>query len=224
MTVEFSGSLVVKRPILSIYLLLIIVVAACKTTTQPATSTILASTPTKDKKLQEKWYSVYFTDPDSPTAGSYRGGPDDALAQAIRRARLSVDIAITHLNLWSIRITHLNLWSIRDALIAAHDSGVNVRVVVESDNLDEVEIQELKSAGIEVLDDRRESYMHHKFVVIDKSDVCTGSMNFTINGAYYNDNNLICIRSSPLAENYTTEFEEMFITDMFGDDIILICQ
>jgi phosphatidylserine/phosphatidylglycerophosphate/cardiolipin synthase-like enzyme len=186
MTIEFIGNLMVKRPILTIYLLLTILVAACKTTTQPETSTILASTPTKDNKLQEKWYSVYFTDPDSPTAGSYRGGPDDALAQAIRRARLSVDIAITH----------LNLWSIRDALIAAHDSGVNVRVVVESDNLDEVEIQELKSAGIEVLGDRRESYMHHKFVVIDKSDVCTGSMNFTINGAYYNDNNLICIRSS----------------------------
>ena len=87
--------------------------------------------------------------------------------------------------------------------------------------MDEVEIQDLRDAGIEILGDRRESFMHHKFVVIDKSDVWTGSMNFTINGAYYNDNNLIHIRSSRLAENFTTEFEEMFLDDMFGDNVVV---
>jgi phosphatidylserine/phosphatidylglycerophosphate/cardiolipin synthase-like enzyme len=59
--------------------------------------------------------------------------------------------------------------------------------------------------------------MHNKFVVIDRQEVWTGSMNFTINGAYRNDNNLIRIRSTQLAENYTTEFEEMFIDDRFGE-------
>ena len=157
------------------------------------------------------WFSVYFSDPDSPTAGSFRGGPDTVLAEAIRKARLSVDVAIYH----------FNLWSIRDALIAAHESGVMVRVVAESDNMDEVEILELQQAGIEVLGDRRESFMHHKFVIIDKAEVWTGSMNFTINGAYRNNNNLICIRSSRIAENFSTEFEEMFVNDMFGDNVML---
>jgi phosphatidylserine/phosphatidylglycerophosphate/cardiolipin synthase-like enzyme len=119
-----------------------------------------------------------------------------------------------------VAIYHLNLWSIRDALLAAHKAGVQVRIVAESDNLDEVEIQELREAGIEVLGDRRESLMHNKFVVIDGVDVWTGSMNFTVNGAYRNDNNLIHIRSTKLAENFTTEFEEMFVQDMFGDDVI----
>ena len=153
---------------------------------------------------------VYFSAPDDPDTGSYRGGPDGTLAEAIRNAELSVDAAIYH----------LNLWSIRDALIAAHNAGVQVRVVAESDNLDEVEIQELQDAGIEVLGDRRESLMHNKFVVIDGLDVWTGSMNFTVNGAYRNDNNLIHIRSNKLAENFTTEFEEMFVQDMFGDNTI----
>jgi phosphatidylserine/phosphatidylglycerophosphate/cardiolipin synthase-like enzyme len=153
---------------------------------------------------------VFFTDPDNPDSGSYRGGPDDVLAEAIREAEFSVDAAIYH----------LNLWSIRDALIGAHDAGLQVRVVIESDNMDEIEIQELREAGIEVLGDRRESLMHNKFVVIDEMDVWTGSMNFTVNGAYRNDNNLIHIRSSKLAENYTIEFEEMFSDDMFGDNII----
>jgi len=174
--------------------------------TPPSQATLAATAgiPTED------WYSVYFTNPDSPTAGTFRGGPDTALADAIRNARLSIDAAIYH----------LNLWSIRDVLIAAHDSGIAVRLVLESDNMDEVEIQDLQDAGIEILGDRRESLMHNKFVIIDKSEVWTGSMNFTINGAYYNDNNLIRIRSSQLAKNYTREFEEMFVQDLFGNDLV----
>jgi phosphatidylserine/phosphatidylglycerophosphate/cardiolipin synthase-like enzyme len=152
----------------------------------------------------------FFSVPDDPSAGSYRGGPDEALAQAIREAQFSVDAAIYD----------LNLWSIRDAMLAAQRAGVQVRLVTESDNLDESEIQDLLDAGIEVLGDRRESLMHNKFVVIDGLDVWTGSMNLTVNGAYRNDNNLIHIRSTQLAENYTTEFEEMFVQDMFGDDVI----
>ena len=63
----------------------------------------------------------------------------------------------------------LNLWSIRDALISAHRRGVDVRMVTDSDNMDEQEVQEIKAAGIEVLGDRHESLMHDKFVVIDRS-------------------------------------------------------
>jgi phosphatidylserine/phosphatidylglycerophosphate/cardiolipin synthase-like enzyme len=111
-----------------------------------------------------------------------------------------------------------NLWSLRDALVAAHKNGVTVRVVVESDNLDELEIQDLIEEGIEVLGDRREGLMHNKFVIIDRLEVWTGSMNFTTNGAYLNDNNLLRIRSSRLAEDYTVEFEEMFVEDLFGPD------
>jgi phosphatidylserine/phosphatidylglycerophosphate/cardiolipin synthase-like enzyme len=86
--------------------------------------------------------------------------------------------------------------------------------------MDEIEIQQLVDAGIQVLGDRRESLMHNKFVVIDGMEVWTGSMNFTVNGAYRNDNNLVHIHSSELAQNYTTEFDEMFVQDMFGDTIL----
>jgi phosphatidylserine/phosphatidylglycerophosphate/cardiolipin synthase-like enzyme len=91
-------------------------------------------------------------------------------------------------------------------------------VVIESDNLDEPEVQDLISAGIDVLGDRREGLMHNKFVIIDALEVWTGSMNFTTNGAYLNDNNLVRIRSSRLAQDYTVEFEEMFEDDLFGPD------
>lgn len=113
-------------------------------------------------------------------------------------------------------IYDLNLWSIRDALIAAHRRGVAVRMVTDSDNMDEQEVQELKEAGIEVLGDRHENLMHDKFVVIDQLEVWSGSMNFTTGGGYLDNNNLIYLRSSKLAEDYTREFEQMFVDDHFG--------
>ncbi|MFZ0531604.1 MAG: phospholipase D-like domain-containing protein [Anaerolineales bacterium] len=154
------------------------------------------------------WYTVYFTDPTSPTATSYRGGPDESLVAAIDQARLSVDVAIYD----------LNLWSLRNALINAHRRGVAVRMVTDSDNMDEQEVQEVNEAGIEVLGDRQESLMHDKFVIIDRSEIWTGSMNFTTGGGYLDNNNLIHLRSSKLAEDYTHEFEQMFIDDHFGSN------
>jgi len=166
------------------------------------------ATATLPPAIIEDWFRVYFTDPASPGASSYRGGIDEALATSIDQARLSVDMAIYD----------LNLWSLRDALINAHRRGVTVRMVTESDNMDELEIQELKEAGIEVLGDRRESLMHHKFVIIDRSEVWTGSMNFTTGGGYTDNNNLIRLRSTRLAHDYTHEFEQMFVEDHFGSN------
>jgi phosphatidylserine/phosphatidylglycerophosphate/cardiolipin synthase-like enzyme len=165
--------------------------------------TAIAVTPSPEAA---ETITIYFTDPTSPSASSYRGGIDEFLAAAIDQAQASVDLAVYD----------LNLWSLRDALIATHQRGVAVRMVTESDNLDEPEIQELRDAGIEVLGDRREGLMHNKFVIIDRWEVWTGSTNFTTNGSYLNDNNLVRIRSARLAEDYIAEFEEMFVADAFG--------
>jgi phosphatidylserine/phosphatidylglycerophosphate/cardiolipin synthase-like enzyme len=156
------------------------------------------------------WLQVYFTDPASPQARDYTGGPDQVLAAAIDRARLSVDVAAYS----------LNLWSIRDALIRAHRRGVAVRLVMESDNMDAAEVQDLIDGGIPVIGDRREGLMHDKFVVIDRAEVWTGSMNLTVGGAYRDNNNLICIRSTPLATDYTARFEDMFLRDRFGPEAV----
>jgi phosphatidylserine/phosphatidylglycerophosphate/cardiolipin synthase-like enzyme len=154
------------------------------------------------------WLQIYFTDPNAPSALNYEGGPDQALVSAIDAARLSVDVAAYS----------LNLWSIRDALIHAHQRGVIVRMVMESDNMEDSEVQDLKDAGIPILGDQREGLMHDKFMVIDRVAVWTGSMNFTVGGTYRDNNNLICIRSIQVAEDYTNEFEEMFSHNRFGPD------
>jgi phosphatidylserine/phosphatidylglycerophosphate/cardiolipin synthase-like enzyme len=168
------------------------------------------SIPLSPAAAPSEWYSVYFTDPNGPAAEYYSSGPDEALAAAIDQARLCVDVAVYD----------LDLSSISNALINAHRRGVIVRVVTESDNMDSVEtkIPALKEAGIPVIGDRREGLMHNKFTVIDRMEVWSGSMNYTANDAYRNDNNLIRIRSTKLAEDYTAEFNEMFEQDLFGVD------
>jgi phosphatidylserine/phosphatidylglycerophosphate/cardiolipin synthase-like enzyme len=164
-----------------------------------------APLPTLQIDPESAW-TVLFTDAGGPEAASYRGGPDAYLADAIDAARYSVDVAIYH----------LDLWSIRDALIRAHRRGLPVRLVVESDYHSEAEITELEQEGIEIIGDLREHLMHHKFVILDGMEVWTGSMNFTVRGAYINNNNLLAVRSSELAQWFTQEFEEMFLEDRFG--------
>ena len=164
---------------------------------------------TEDSALPQEdspWYSLYFTRPGGPESSALLGGPDEALAAAIAGARLSVDMAAYD----------IDLYRIRDALLDAHRRGLSVRVVTDSDYLDEDAVQTIQEEGIPLLGDRREGSMHNKFVVIDRQEVWTGSMNFTVNDAYRNDNNLIRLRSLQLSQDYTVEFEEMFEGDLFG--------
>ena len=101
---------------------------------------------------------------------------------------------------------------IADALIKAHDRGVRVRVVTETDNIDDSEIGRLQEVGIPVVDDgARDGLMHHKFIVIDERYVWTGSYNTTYNGAHKNENNVVLIDSVMLAYNFTQEFRELFL-------------
>jgi phosphatidylserine/phosphatidylglycerophosphate/cardiolipin synthase-like enzyme len=148
------------------------------------------------------WIRVYFTSPRYPDDDAYhQGGVDEQLVAAINQAQASVDVAAYE----------LNLASVTDALIAAHERGVQVRFVTDSDNAGEEAVAALEDAGIPVVEDQRDSgLMHDKFVVIDRQWVWTGSWNLTENDTYRNNNNAVLIASAALAENYAAEFEEMF--------------
>jgi phosphatidylserine/phosphatidylglycerophosphate/cardiolipin synthase-like enzyme len=110
--------------------------------------------------------------------------------------------------------------SVRNALINAHERGATVRVVMESSNMDRSDPQRLIEAGIPVIGDHRDGLMHDKFIIIDKSEVWLGSMNFTDGGAYDDNNNLMRIHSTKMAENYLKEFEEMFADNQFGEQVV----
>jgi phosphatidylserine/phosphatidylglycerophosphate/cardiolipin synthase-like enzyme len=149
------------------------------------------------------WIHVYFTNPRYPDEEDDRyAGLDEDLAALLDQAENTVDLVAYD----------FDLESLAEALIAAEERGVRVRMVVESDNVlsNEHLLVGLERAGIPVIEDKRQSgLMHNKFVVIDEQWVFTGSWNMTENGTYRNNNNAVLIASPALAENYTIEFGEM---------------
>ena len=220
--------LMLKR-ILFFALLVSLVLAACQPVTSvppttvtddspgPATQPPVTQPPTEAIEqipvhvgygYQGSWFEVYFTDPANPAAKQDSGGVEEAVIASIDSARLTIDAAFYS----------LSLREIANALLRARDRGVQVRVVMESDNRDKSVPQALIEGGIPILGDRRDGLMHDKFIIIDRSEVWMGSMNYTVNGAYDDNNNMIHIRSVKVAENYMVEFEEMYTDDLFGAD------
>ena len=189
------------------HLLIIIMVflfAACQPD-EPSWLDPLPSTTASVHTSPDQIFSVYFT---APSNDDFRGGPDQFLVEALDQARSGIDAALYD----------LNLWSVRNALLRAYERGVLVRLVMEEDSQDRQEVQELIEVGIPIVFDQTDSLMHNKFLVIDGAEVWTGSMNLTVNGAYRHLNNLIRVRSSRLAENYSVEFDEMFLEGYFGEN------
>lgn len=106
---------------------------------------------------------------------------------------------------------------ITQALVQAAQRGVRVRLVTETNYLDESGVKALQAVGVPVVDDRRDgALMHDKFMVFDGKAVWTGSMNFTENCAYKNNNNGIYLDDPRLAANYATKFQWMFEQHKFG--------
>lgn len=156
-------------------------------------------------------WQLYFNEPaEGAGRAAYQGGIDTALAAAIANARATVDIAAFELN--SDAITQ--------ALRAAHRRGINVRIVADDVHglADAVnpQLRALKAAGIPLVTDERSGLMHNKFVIVDQREVWTGSLNFTVNGSYRNNNNLLALESPLAAAAFEAEFEEMFIGREFG--------
>ena len=156
------------------------------------------------------FWQVFFSAPTgSRDPATYVGGIDVPLAAAIDAAQRTLDIAAFE---WNNPL-------LTEAVLNARRRGVRVRIVTDNTHglqSDTGTLNQLIEAGIPVVDDARRALMHNKFMIIDSTTVWTGSMNFTINGAYRNNNNLLSLRSRRAVESYQGEFNEMFIDGQFG--------
>ncbi|MCA9996675.1 MAG: hypothetical protein KDE56_13040 [Anaerolineales bacterium] len=154
------------------------------------------------------WYEIYFTNPTCPPEEERHGGLDEYIAADLARAETQVDIAAFD----------LDAEPIVNALIMLEGRGVTVRVVTDEDNAELSSIRRMRRNGISVIEDKRRALMHNKFIVIDGRFLWVGSMNFTTNGVYCNNNNIVRFDSPELAANYTTEMSEMYDQQLFGPD------
>jgi phosphatidylserine/phosphatidylglycerophosphate/cardiolipin synthase-like enzyme len=148
-----------------------------------------------------RWYQLHFTDPaTTANADNPTGGIPAAIIRSFDQAQRSIDVAIYE----------IDYQPFAEALIAAHERGVAVRVVTDSDYRDEKPVKAIARAGIPVAEDKRDAFMHHKFAVLDGARVWSGSMNFTFSDSYRNNNSMLLIESATLAENYSAQFERLF--------------
>ena len=164
--------------------------------------------PVTDPAAPADWYEIYFTNPTCPPEADRVGGLDEDIASDMLSAEVRVDIAAYD----------LDVDPIVQALIDLEERGVEVRVVTDTDNASLSSINRLRRNGISVVEDKRSALMHDKFVVIDGRITWLGSMNFTTNGVYCNNNNIVRIASPRLAANYTAEMDEMYDDSLFGPD------
>jgi phosphatidylserine/phosphatidylglycerophosphate/cardiolipin synthase-like enzyme len=159
---------------------------------------------------QKGFWQVYFTAPTgSGNRANYVGGIDNQLADAINQVQRTLDIAAFEFNDPVITA----------AVLAAHQRGVTVRMVVDDENgikNNDTTLGQLTAVGIPIIPDNRPALMHNKFMIMDSITVWTGSYNYTINDTYRNNNNLLSFRSQKMVQNFQNEFNKMFEQKKFG--------
>ncbi|HET8627110.1 MAG TPA: phospholipase D-like domain-containing protein [Thermomicrobiales bacterium] len=160
------------------------------------------------------WYVLCFTDPKYPdNPANHKGGLDVQLVQFMDKAQHTLDVADYD----------FDLADVADAMVRAKQRGVTVRMVTDSDTINDTKnkpvqdaLGKLKKAGITFIGDDRKPIMHNKFTVVDQEWVETGSWNYTDGDTYHLNNNMIIIHSKDLAANYAAEFDKMFVKRQFG--------
>jgi phosphatidylserine/phosphatidylglycerophosphate/cardiolipin synthase-like enzyme len=151
---------------------------------------------------------VFFTTPTLAYPDKPAQRPRSPLLLAVLA---DIDAARTSVDLASF---DFDIVEVTNALLHARQRGVAVRLIVDSENLDTPEVSEqtgrLQSAGIPVHFDRREPFMHNKFIVVDSAIIWTGSWNVTTNDTFRNNNNMLRFASRAITADYSAEFAQMF--------------
>ncbi|MBN2331813.1 MAG: DUF1669 domain-containing protein [Deltaproteobacteria bacterium] len=141
---------------------------------------------------------------------SPEGGAEQVLVEKIDGAKTSIRVAV---------YTFTNR-VLAQALLRAQERGVAVSLILDGN--DESEYSKgfyLYKRGIDVRYARgrrrkgkKASFglMHHKFAVIDKKTVITGSYNWTASAEQWNYENLLIVNSVELALRYEQEFCELW--------------
>jgi phosphatidylserine/phosphatidylglycerophosphate/cardiolipin synthase-like enzyme len=171
----------------------------------PTPTTGAGAAPTSSRRT---WWEVYFTNPNVVNdPDNLSGSIPEKLIAYINEAKHTIHVAAFE----------FNLTPVAEALIAAHERGVDVQWVTDDEHGLDADWEEghgqfamLEDAGIEVKDDGRSALMHNKFLVFDDQMVWTGSTNLTVNGNFRNNNNVIVIHSPDVATMYEREFQEMW--------------
>lgn len=133
---------------------------------------------------------------------SPEGGCPDAIVALIDDAEESIDCAIYT----------FTSREIAQALVRAHNRGVQVRVIMDRNQAAEgyAKKRYLSKKGISVRVHIGDGIMHNKFMVVDTAIVLTGSYNWTSSANRWNYENIVIIKSPALAKVFEEQFDKLW--------------
>jgi phosphatidylserine/phosphatidylglycerophosphate/cardiolipin synthase-like enzyme len=149
------------------------------------------------------WKTVAQLFTTTPTAGvhfSPKGGCTEAVVAELQRARHEIQVLAYS----------FTARPITDALIAAHQRGVRVQIVLDHSNEKEpyTDLPHLLEKGLKPLIDDKHAIAHNKVMVIDSRTIITGSFNFTHQAELENAENMLILKGHPeLVQQYRKNFE-----------------
>ncbi len=135
---------------------------------------------------------------------SPNGAVRTRIISEINKAQSSIDIAIYN----------FTTDEIRDALVAARNRGVAIRIVADSSRADGTgsEVGYLESLGFSL---KRSSgvdggMMYNKYMIIDGRVLLTGSYNWSANAEENSFGNALFVQGSPVVRKFIEDFEKIW--------------
>ncbi len=133
---------------------------------------------------------------------------EDLLRDQVQNADESIEIAI-----YALTLNYLT-----DDIIAAHNRGVDVKVIMDSlivhgDDpwCSPAKYNELRSAGVDVRLDPCTYAFHHKFTIIDRNatdkTVIVSSGNYSMGSTNYGSENFLVFTGGDIVDTYAAEFD-----------------
>lgn len=119
------------------------------------------------------------------------------------------EIKLAKFSIW-VCVAWITNKNIGNGLYRRHKNGLNIRIIVNDDDLTNLKGCDFKKIGIEYHKFSATNYsyknlMHHKFCIIDLKKVITGSFNWT-EKANFNFENIEVIESREKAEDFASRF------------------
>jgi hypothetical protein len=155
-------------------------------------------------------YRVYFTQGNVGTPAPL--GLESEVRTDVKAAQRSVDLATPG----------LDLAGLADELIAAKERGVEVSVLEDAPNQDDPGVISvtagLRAAGIPVVVREAPGALGETFVVVDQRLVWAGSWDLSRRGLYEDAGCVVRWDLPQMAEDFHSEFMEMFAEKAYGPD------
>ena len=151
---------------------------------------------------------VMFNDPGTRDENAW-WDPDAvrSMIEMINAAKTSIDFAVMG----------FSYEPVVDAVIAAHDRGVVVRMVGDAGHLYNDGYERLDARGIPMVVGNLNHIMHDKFMIVDDRFVFCGTSNWTPTDLIRNSNNFVKLDSTAIADDFSAEFEQMY-SGVFGNN------